>query len=106
MLYDVRILVQVHFASRGHPGEQGQLIGKGSRWYEEGFFLAGELGGAFLKKIDGGIFPEDIIADFGAGHGFSHGFRGKGYGVGAVIDHFVSVPKGGRRFHLRRERSS
>ena len=87
MLDDVGDLVEVHLTSFRDPGEQGQLVGEGSRRGEQGRFLAGELGGFFFQGEEGGILPQDIVAHFGVGHGPSHGGGRTCDSIGTQIDH-------------------
>lgn len=46
--------------------------------------------------VDGGVFPEDVVADGRARHGVEHGRGGLGDGVAAEVDGEGGGGQGGR----------
>ena len=63
-------------------------VAHGAGGDEQGGLFAGDLGGALLQPVDGGVFAVDVVADLGASimaRRISRG--GLGDGVAAQIDH-------------------
>src|SRR5580658_6001793 len=72
-------------------GEQldGDGIAHGAGGDEQRRLFAGDLRGAALQTIDGGVFAVNIVAHFGFHHGAAHRGRRLGDGIAAKIDHAV-----------------
>ena len=91
-----------HLVAAAAPGEGGDEVAHGAAGGEQAGFLSEQGGGAFLEGVDGGIFAEDIIAQFGGGHSAAHFVGGVGNGVATQVNrvHRV-VPPGERRRRCR-----
>lgn len=74
------------FVAAGTVGEEGDEVGLGTTGGEEGGFFSEGAGGEGFEFLGGGIVVEDVIADFGFGHGLAHGGAGAGDGIGAEVD--------------------
>jgi hypothetical protein len=68
-------------------GELGDDVAHRTRRHEQPGLLAEQLRGTCLEGVDGGIVTEDVVADFGLGHGPAHGRAGLRNGVAAKVDH-------------------
>src|SRR5882724_1950476 len=67
----------------------GDGIAHGAGGHVECRFLAGDLGGALLQTVDGGIFTVNVIAHFGFRHRTPHCGRWFGDSVAAQVDDHV-----------------
>ena len=67
-------------------GFDRQLVGHGPGGNKKGLLFAQERRDLFLEGVDRGVFPEDVVADLGLGHGPAHGGGGFGDGVASQID--------------------
>ena len=67
-------------------GELRDEVAHRPRGDEEARFLAEQLGGAFLERVDGRVVAEDVVADLGLGHRPAHRRRGLGDGVAPQVD--------------------
>ena len=75
----------------------GNLIAHGAGGNEQGCFAGKCLGGATLKKVDRGVFPVNIVAHLGRGHGGAHLRAGASDSIGAEVDHRFSLEDSGQR---------
>lgn len=57
-----------------------------SRWHENRGFLPEEKGNLFLKLVDSGVIPIDIVAYLGFFHGLAHCGRRPSHGVTPEVD--------------------
>ena len=64
----------------------GDLVGHGAGWHEQGGFLAEQLGDALFQTIHRGVVVKDIVADNGGVHGRTHGRRRPGHSIASHID--------------------
>jgi hypothetical protein len=64
----------------------GNLITHGAGGDQQRCLAAKNLRRPVFQTIDRGIFPINVIAYFGRGHGSSHGGRGTGDGIAAQVD--------------------
>jgi hypothetical protein len=67
----------------------GDLISHASGGHKESGFAAEDLSGIGFEAIDGRVFAVDVVADFGAGHGFAHGRSRLGDGIAAEVDDLI-----------------
>jgi hypothetical protein len=65
----------------------GELIPHRSRGDEEGGFFAAPARDESFERDHRGVFPIDVVTDFGLGHGFSHGRGRLRHGVAAEVNH-------------------
>ena len=59
--------------------------------HEQGRFLSQQARRHVLQSIHGGIFTEDVIADFGSRYRLAHPGRGLGDRIAAEINHAATV---------------
>src|SRR3974377_1632724 len=78
-----------HFVTVVGPNANRDEITHTTCGNEQGRFLVEDLGRAFLKSIDGGIFAVDIVTDLGGGHGLTLFFAGAGDRIAAQVDDAV-----------------
>ncbi len=71
----------------------GDLVGHGGRWQEEGFLLAQERGDPSLELEDGGIFASLFVADGRLHHGLAHPRRRPGGRIAKQIDQDGATPQ-------------
>jgi hypothetical protein len=82
----VSALLADHFARRRRPAFDGKKIAHAAGGDEERGFLLENFRGALLKMIDSGVLAIDVIADFGFGHGPTHGGSWFCNGVAAEVN--------------------
>ena len=76
-------------------GFDGQLVGHGPGGDQEGLLFAEKRRHFFLEGVDRRIFPKDVVAHFGLGHGPAHRGRRFSDGIASQIDklsHGFSFP--------------
>ena len=64
----------------------GDEVAHRARGDEQAGLLAEQLGGPLLERVDGGVVPEDVVADLGVGHRPAHRRRRVGDRVAAQVD--------------------
>ena len=69
-----------------HVQPHADLVGHRAGRHVERGLLAGDLGGALLQPVDGGIVAEPVVADLRVGHRLAHGGGGSGDGVRTEVD--------------------
>jgi len=77
--------------------QQTEQIAHGSAGYEKRGLLAHPPGCRLLQPVDGGVVPEDVVAERRAGHGLEHVRCGERHRVGPKVNiaHLNSLPRGG-----------
>ncbi len=83
---DVALGAGDDLAAARHVGHQGHEVAHRPGRHEEARFLAEELGGPFLERVDRRILAEDVVAELGRGHRAAHLGGRMGDGVGAEIE--------------------
>ncbi len=95
--------VRAGFAKRFLAGTgveaNGDLVAHGAGGDEKRGFAGENFSSAVFQKMDGGVFPVYVVADFGLGHGGAHGGGGTGDGVAAKINDRGGIGCGGGRVH-------
>ena len=75
-------------------GQDADQVAHGATGYEDGRFLAQDLGRHRFQAVDGRILAVDVVAQRGAGHRLSHGGSRHGHRVGPHVDDGLSVDFG------------
>ena len=110
--------VRLSAGDRLHPAaevrELRDEIALGATGDEDGGFLAEQVGGAFLERVDGGVVAEDVVAELRLRHRASHLRRRPRHGVAPKVDqghgreyrtrtrHVPTDRGGGARWEARR----
>jgi len=61
----VGIVARDHFVAAAAVGEDGELIAEHAGGYEQGRFLAEQVGGQLLQLDDRGVVAVNVVADLG-----------------------------------------
>ena len=88
---DVAVGFAEEFVAGLAVNAHAELVAHRAGGDEERGFFAEHAGDSLFEAADGGVFAENIVADFGGGHGGAHAGGGASYGVAAEVD---------RRLHL------
>ena len=86
VVVDVAVGLAEEFVAGAAVDPHRELIAHRARRDEQGRLLAEHFGDAILERDDGRIFAEDVVADFGGGHGRAHRWRGFRDSIAAQID--------------------
>ena len=98
---DVAPPLEDDLRARARVDAQRELVAHRAGRDEERGLVPEDLGGLFLEEADGRVFPVDVVADLGLGHGLPHARRGFRDGVGAEVGdgnaHAPIIPERARR---------
>src|SRR5262245_42947102 len=83
-----RFLAYHFLTGTGVSNDACQITHRAGR-NEQPRFATENLSRTFLKAIDGRIFDEDIVTDFGFRHRTAHFRRWSGYGVASEVNNSV-----------------
>ena len=88
---DVAIGFAEEFVAGLAVDAHAELVAHRAGGDEQSGFFAEHAGDSLFEAADGGVFAENIVANFGGGHGGAHAGGGASYGIAAEVD---------RRLHL------
>ena len=83
---DVGFGLRDDLAAPRHVGHVRHEIAHRAAGHEEAGLLAGQLRGALLEGVDGGVVAEDVVAHHRLGHGPTHLWGGSRDGVRTEVD--------------------
>ena len=83
---DVAIGFAEEFVAGLAVNAHAELVAHRAGGDEESGFFAEHAGDSLFEAADGGVFAENIVADFGGGHGGAHAGGGASYGIAAEVD--------------------
>src|SRR5262249_36591426 len=83
---DVAIGLAEEFVAGVAMDPHAELVAHGARGDEESGLFAEHFSDSLFESADGRVLAENIVADFGGGHGGAHAGRRTSYGIAAKVD--------------------